>query len=98
MQNNSDKPTIHSGRIARIQLLLNMALAMIYFSWWFIPGHAGNRYLYDLLFFGEVYHILLSFMFWFTIWPANSSHPEIEYSDNFVPFVDIFITVTGEPA
>ncbi|HSW48317.1 MAG TPA: glycosyltransferase [Candidatus Saccharimonadales bacterium] len=97
MQNNSAKPTIHSGKITRLQLMLNMLIAGVYFSWWFLPGHVGNPYLYNLLLFGEIYHILLSFMFWFTIWPTDNTHPVAPYSPHFVPSVDIFITVTGEP-
>lgn len=91
------KSIIHSGKVSRLQLVFNMLIALFYFSWWFLPGHVGNRYLYNMLLFGEIYHVILSFMFWYTIWPTENKRGEVYYSEYFTPNVDIFITVTGEP-
>ncbi len=89
-------PIIHTGTTHRSLLLLNMVIAIIYFSWWFFPAHVGNRYLYGLLFFGELYHVIMAFTFWHTIWPhkkSSTASMNLAYS----PTIDIFITVVNEP-
>jgi cellulose synthase (UDP-forming) len=75
---------------------LNVIMALIYFSWWFQFSHIGNPVLYALLFIGEVYHIIMAFAFWMTIWPHYKVKP-IFLSNTYKPSVDIFITVAGEP-
>jgi cellulose synthase (UDP-forming) len=91
-----EKPIIHSGKVTKQLLTLNFLVAIVYIGWWFNFSHAGNIYLYGLLLFGEVYHVLLSSMFWFTIWPSNS--PTLNTQNSlYRPTIDVFITVAGEP-
>src|ERR1700704_1750805 len=90
---------IHSSKISKVLLVVNCVMACIYFTWWFDASHIGNRWAYGFLFFGEAYHVLMSYLFWFTVWPFRrrtliNSAP-ISYHHQ--PSVDIFITVANEP-
>ncbi len=90
------RPLIHTGTVQRSLLVLNIIIALIYFSWWFFPSHIGNPYLYSALFFGEIYHIIMAFTFWHTIWPRKrASISNLNYS--YQPTVDVYITVATEP-
>lgn len=88
---------IHIGKVGEQLLLINIFFALIYLLWWFIPSHIGNPYLYGLLLFGELYHVLLALTFWLTIWPYKKEpiiDPNLIYRK---PPLDIFITIAGEP-
>lgn len=91
------KPHIRTGHIDRLLLLANMGMALLYFSWWFIPGRVGNPILYYLLVFGEGYHVLMAFLFWMTMWPSQRKHLPPHILTDRQPRVDVFITVAGEP-
>lgn len=89
---------IPSGRANTLVLYINMLLAAIYFSWWLMPGHVGNPYLYSLLALGEAYHVFMAYSFWFTIWPHKKiTELPPESGKKFTPWVDIYIPVAGEP-
>lgn len=92
-----NQPTIPSRKIYKQILFLNIILALVYYSWWFFPGHASNPYLYWLLVFGETYHIFMAFSFWFTIRPAKEMPAPPFSKKKFAPVVDIYIPVAGEP-
>lgn len=63
-----------------------------------MPGHIGNPMLYFLLFFGEIYHIFMALIFWFTIWRVKNTPKLTSISSyNYSPSVDVFIPVAGEP-
>ncbi len=91
------KPFIHTGQVSKLLLFANILLALIYFSWWFFPDHIGNPYLYGLLFFGEIYHIVIAGMFWATVWPRKQRSILHPHNPQFLPLIDIFIPVAGEP-
>ncbi len=97
MDTQTQKPIIHSRAAGKGLLIINTIVALIYFSWWLNPSHIGQPFLYAALFFGEIYHLIMSLTFWQTIWPGKVK-PNIK---NLVlplnPSVDIFITVAGEP-
>ncbi len=87
---------ITRGYVPNLLLFINVLMAIVYISWWFYLPHMGNVFLYALLFFGEIYHIIMSFGFWYTIW--NRKIPKRVTSPNyFDPSVTVFITVAGEP-
>ncbi|MGH7203632.1 MAG: glycosyltransferase, partial [Candidatus Levyibacteriota bacterium] len=89
---------IHIGSVSKWLLIANFVIAFIYYLWWFDTSHIGNAWTYGLLFFGESYHIIMSFLFWFTIWPAKRKVPlNLNLLQNYYPAVDIFITVANEP-
>ncbi len=92
-----EKPVIPSARIYKFILYINIVLLTVYFSWWFLPGHVGNPILYSLLVFGEAYHVFMALTFWFTIWPRRRDFSPPESRKRYLPAVDVFIPVTGEP-
>ncbi|HUO56100.1 MAG TPA: cellulose synthase catalytic subunit, partial [Candidatus Paceibacterota bacterium] len=81
--------------VPRAPLIVNAALALVYFTvlTFFFP--VGNPVLFALLIFGEVFHLWQVLTFLFTIW--NTSSPPSANPD-FTPAVDVFIPVAGEPA
>lgn len=87
------------GHVSKSLLLFNVVVSLIYFSWWFLPGHVGNIYLYSLLFIGEIYHLIMALTFWFTIYPRKRPLPSFAVTNltPFTPPVDIYIPVAGEP-
>jgi len=91
--------TIPSKKISSLLIYTNVIVACIYFSWWFLPRSGGNPYLYTALLVGEVYHVLMATIFWFTIFPSknNSFNSTNNTRPDFAPSVDVYITVAGEP-
>ncbi|MDB5237422.1 MAG: hypothetical protein JWL88_524 [Parcubacteria group bacterium] len=75
-------------------LVVNALLALAYFCTiaFFFP--AGNLFLFGLLVAGEVFHLFQVGTFLYTIW-------ETEYMPvrdlAYMPSIDVFITVAGEP-
>lgn len=83
--------------VGKMLLVTNFLVAILYFSWWLDPSSANNKWLYYLLFAGEVYHLFMAFSFWFTVWPGETVAKVKEHLYYYFPTVDIFITVAGEP-
>lgn len=90
------RPIIQFHSVSNSLLLLNTLVALAYLGWWLIPSNRGNSVLYVLLFFGELYHVIMALSFWYTIRP-RPARIRIAYDQTFTPLVDIFITVAGEP-
>jgi cellulose synthase (UDP-forming) len=86
---------IENGSVPNMLLLLNSIVAIIYISWWFSFNHILNIYIYSLLFFGEIYHVIMALGFWFTIWQRKRNDYIVSLKNN--ESVIIFITVAGEP-
>jgi cellulose synthase (UDP-forming) len=96
-----NKPSIPSGRVNRTLIVFNVFMACFYFSWWMNFSHIGNPWFYGLLVFGEVYHMVMAFCFWFTMWPVDHKNRVFDttlLSSSTAPSVDVFITVAGEPS
>lgn len=83
--------------------LASLTVSVIYFSWWLRPGQSDHMVLFNLLFLGEIYHLIMAWTFWYTIRPASQAVPpdEAALSESFrtyaLPTIDIYITVCGEP-
>lgn len=93
-----NKPSIPTRTVSQGLLLLNVVIAIIYFMWWFLPGNSGHPWLFYPLLLGEVYHVLMAFFFWYTLWPRQRKvhiHRETQFTS--LPKIAIFITVAGEP-
>ncbi|MCL4384305.1 glycosyltransferase [Patescibacteria group bacterium] len=88
--------TISYHRVSRLLILVDVLVAIFYFSWWVTPAHISNLWLYTLLFIGEIYHVIMALTFWFTVWPANKI-TVIVIDKIYQPSVAVFITVAGEP-
>ncbi len=90
---------IHFQPVPKILLFGCFVITSVYISWWLMPGRADNPILYNLLFFGEIYHIVSAMLFWFTIWPLRNNL-KVQIGDapiSFAPSVDVFIPTAGEP-
>ncbi len=90
---------IHNRSISKSLLFANFIMAIVYYIWWLNFANISNPWAYGLLFFGESYHVLMSCLFWFTVWPKRRgvlSKPS-QYSFRYQPSVDVFITVANEP-
>lgn len=81
-------------KIPLILLVVNYALAFVYFFLIVFYFKPGNIYLYSLLVFTEIFHLWQAFTFWYTIARTEASH---YFDPDFTPPVDVFITVAGEP-
>lgn len=84
------------GRVRPWLIVVNLLMAQIYLLWWLNLDLADNYFLFGLLVFGEIYHVLMAVTFWHNIWPGvkNELKPT-----NIKPnlSVDIFIPVVSEP-
>lgn len=74
-------------------LLLNAAMAVVYFVVlaFFFP--IGNRFLFTLLIAGEIFHVWQVLTFIYTVWDTGYMAP---CNERRTPPVDVFITVAGE--
>jgi cellulose synthase (UDP-forming) len=91
------KRRIFSRTLSQTLLVINVFIALLYLSWWFRLDHAGHPVLYGLLFFGEIYHVLMALTFWFTLWPYKRAATARKTIAAFTPSVDVLIPVAGEP-
>lgn len=84
-------------KVSKTLLLINIGVTVAYLSWWFVPQHIGNPLLYGLLLFGEIYHVIMAFTFWHTIWPRNKPRFTLRPISEVAPTVDIYIPTVNEP-
>lgn len=90
-----NEKSLPSGSINVGLGLINMFCAVLYFFWWLDFSHIGNPVLYSMLIIGEVYHVLMTILFWWTVWPRKEKKPA---TDKYLtPKVDIYIPTAGEP-
>ena len=83
-----------SLEVHRALILVFVAIALWYLSWWFDWSRAGSIILFGLLFVGELYHVWQSLGYMHTIWREEEVLPRRSKTS---PPVDVFITVCGEP-
>ncbi|MEI6480280.1 MAG: glycosyltransferase [bacterium] len=75
-------------------LIVNTILTLIYFYTIAFAFPVGNKILFGILIFGEVYHVYQALVYMYTIKKMNYEFPRnMAYS----PSVDVFVTVAGEP-
>lgn len=75
-------------------LMLNAVLAVAYFLVLAFVFPMGNPWLWGLLIAGEVFHVWQVLTFLYTVWDTSYSAPK---HAGYLPGVDVFITVAGEP-
>jgi cellulose synthase (UDP-forming) len=90
-----NRPSILTGQVPGLLLLLNIVVLFFYMSWWFDFSHIDNIWLYGALFFGEIYHAVMALTFWFTV--RQGKQPVLQEISEIPKTADIFITVAGEP-
>lgn len=91
---NNDTNDFLKGFISKKLLLLNAAMAIVYFAAITFFFQHGNPVLFGLLIAGEVFHLIQILGYCYTVWSPELKAP---FSKNFTKPVDVFITVCGEP-
>lgn len=85
---------LKDNKVPKALLAINAAFAILYFILLAFFFQKGNPVLFWLLIAGEVFHLWQALTFLYTIWETEHTLPR---DDNFLPPVDIFIPVAGEP-
>lgn len=80
--------------VAKRLLLVNLALAILYFVSIFLLFQRGNAVLYWLLIVGEVFHVWQLVTLIHAAWDTRVEH---DFDPTFEAPIDVFITVAGEP-
>lgn len=81
-------------RSPKLLLVVNLALALAYFFTLAFLFPVGNKILFYLLIAGEVFHVWQVCTFIYTVWDTEYHAPR---NPAYLPEVDVFITVAGEP-
>lgn len=82
------------GHAGKPLLLLNCIMAILYFLVISFGFQIGNRFLFGMLIAGEAFHLFQILGYCSSVW---DSRIKAEFDRKFMPNVDIFITVCGEP-
>lgn len=75
-------------------VILNVVLLIVYFfviAFWFEPS---NKILFGVLLAGQAFYLWQCLSHLYTVWETDYQAPK---DDSYLPSVDIFITVAGEP-
>ncbi len=75
-------------------LVLNIFLTLLYFIFIVFLLPPGDPILFGLLVFGEIFHVWQTITYIYTIWEMDYKP---KFDSSLKPWVDIFITVAGEP-
>ncbi|HVU06764.1 MAG TPA: glycosyltransferase [Candidatus Paceibacterota bacterium] len=85
---------LHS-RSQRLLLAANLAFATVYFFVISFMFPHGNEALFWMLLAGEIFHAWQAVTYLYTVWIMDH---EARHDPDFMPDVDVYITVAGEPA
>jgi len=88
--------SLHYSGVDKTVLVANLLMAVFYFvaiTFWF---PVANRGLFIALIIGEIFHVWQVFSYIHTIWRGGSGS-KTSFEPAFLPPVDVFITVAGEP-
>lgn len=88
------KKSFLKTQVNRGVLVAAFILTIVYFYLITLAFPIGNKWLFGILIFGEVFHVFQILMYIYTVWDMNYMPPK---DDTFVAPVDVFITVCGEP-
>ena len=84
---------LHSQATKNI-ILVSALMSLVYFFAISFLFPVSNKYLFGILIATEAFHLWQAFGFWYTIWDTKRTLPS---STTFLPPVDVYITVCGEP-
>jgi cellulose synthase (UDP-forming) len=79
----------------KMLLFATSIMALVYFVFLAFLMPKGNVFLFYILIAGEVFHLWQILTYVYTVWEPKFSPLK---NNSFTPPVDIYITVTGEPA
>ncbi len=94
MTTEENKTKFLESKISREILIINATFALFYFFVLAFLFERGNMILFYILIFGEIFHLWQALSYVYTVWKTD--HPVMR-DRNFMPGVDVFITVAGEP-
>lgn len=89
-----DTTSFLNGKVSKRLIFLNIFMAIVYFIAITFGFSHGNAILFGLLIAGEVFHLIQVVGYCYTIW---SKRVKPVFDPTFLPKVDVFITVCGEP-
>ena len=92
VSNTSAMPA--QAHVSPMLLGVNLLLAVIYFLAIAFYFPAGNQIVFAVFVAGEVFHLWQLGTYLYTIWGVG---PERPFDAGYLPSVDVFITVAGEP-
>ncbi len=92
-KNLDKKGFLKTGAPKRL-IVLNALVSIGYFTILAFFFERGNFIIYWALILGAVFYLWQVLTFLFTVWDTNYKHQK---NDAFKPWVDVFITVAGEP-
>lgn len=92
---NQAKENFLNTRVSKKLLAFHVGMTCLYFFVITFLMPVGNRILFSLLIFGEIFHVFQMLMYIYTIWDTEY---KAQTDDSFLPAVDVFVTVAGEPA
>lgn len=96
MKDNPEAETLPIEPVSRLLIIFSLGVTLFYSLWWLDFSNMESRILYGLLFIGEVYHIWQAIGYMYTVWDQKKYSTKF-LPPNFLPAVDVFITVCGEP-
>lgn len=83
------------GRLARVLPIVNVPLAIWYFSWLLSPSRPSHPILYGLLVTAELFNMVQVLGFWWTLAATRRHEPKPPCTEPLE--VDVFIPVYNEP-
>ncbi|MES2749009.1 MAG: glycosyltransferase [Patescibacteria group bacterium] len=75
-------------------IIVNGILLLVYFIVILVWFEISNIYLFAILLFGQAFYLWQCFSHLYTVWETNY---QAQTDASFLPMVDVFITVAGEP-
>lgn len=90
----ADRTDFLHGEVSKKLIILNVLMAVVYFAAIAFGFDHGNNILFGLLIAGEVFHTFQVLGYCYTIW---SNKIPVRSDPTFIPAVDVYITVCGEP-
>jgi cellulose synthase (UDP-forming) len=81
-------------RLSKSTLVACLILTLAYFVVITFAFQVGDYTLFTLLIIGEVFHVFQVVMYLHTVWNTSAVH---HTDDSYLPTVDVFVTVAGEP-
>lgn len=91
---NNNRTVFLLTDVPKTMVIINAVLAILYFVTIVFFFEQGNPVLFWLLVLGEVFHVWQLVTFLYTIYDTKYRS---KFADSYLPPIDIFITVAGEP-
>jgi cellulose synthase (UDP-forming) len=91
---NLDHNFLHTNQVPKVLLSISLLFTLIYTTYILFLSPPGNKVIFILLVLTQLFFAFQSISYIYTIWDTRYLAPR---DNKFKPWVDIFITVCGEP-